>query len=144
MAGRRPVRRLRRPLLAGAGWARVPVAKRRGALRDTDEGERFDDYAIRRDWRTGEALPDATVVRRELAGAPTLEVVGSSKAKVEILFWDTITQVRADLAGVSGNDLHSSRAANGNKWVWRLDIAAPVSHDRCMDHAPWNGSATTS
>ena len=57
-------------------WARVPVAKRRGALRHTDEGERFDDFAIRQEWWTGDALPEATVVRRELAGVPKVEVVG--------------------------------------------------------------------
>ena len=51
-------------------WARVPVSKRRGALRHTDEGERFDDFAIRQEWWTGDALPDAKVVRRELAGVP--------------------------------------------------------------------------
>ena len=39
-------------------------------------------------------------MRRELAGAPKVEVVGLSKVKVEELFWDTITQIRADLAGV--------------------------------------------
>jgi len=39
-------------------------------------------------------------VRRELAGLPRVEVVGRSKEKVEELFWDMITQVRADLAGV--------------------------------------------
>ena len=46
------------------------------------------------------ATPEAKVVRRELAGVPRVEVVGLSKEKVEELFWDTITQVRADLAGV--------------------------------------------
>jgi hypothetical protein len=46
------------------------------------------------------ALPEAKVVRRELAGVPRVEVVGLSKEKVEELFWDTITQVTADLAGV--------------------------------------------
>jgi hypothetical protein len=71
-----------------------------GELRHTDEGERFDDFAIRQEWWTGDALPDAKVVRRELAGVPRVEVVGLSKEKVEDLFWDTITQVRADLAGV--------------------------------------------
>ncbi len=81
-------------------WARVPVSKRRGALRNTDEGERFDDFAVRQEWWTGDALPDAKVVRRELAGVPRVEVVGSSREKVEELFWDTITQVRADLAGI--------------------------------------------
>ena len=39
------------------------------------------------------------MVRRELAGLPKVEVVGLAKEKVEELFWDTITQVRADLAG---------------------------------------------
>ena len=82
------------------GIARMPVAKRRGALRHTDEGERFDDFAIRQEWWTGEELPDATVVRRELAGVPKVEVAGLSKEKVEELFWDTVTQVRAELAGV--------------------------------------------
>ena len=38
-------------------WARVPVAKRRAALRHTDEGERFNDFAIRQEWWTGDALP---------------------------------------------------------------------------------------
>ena len=51
-------------------------AKRRGALRHTDEGERFDDFAIRQEWWTGDALPEAKVVRRELAGVPKIEVVG--------------------------------------------------------------------
>jgi hypothetical protein len=40
------------------------------------------------------------VVRRELAGAPRIEVVGRSKDKVEDLFWDAVTQARAELAGV--------------------------------------------
>ena len=81
-------------------WARVPVSKRRGELRNTRDGERFDDFDIRQEWWTGDGLPDAKVVRRELTGTPRVEVVGLSREKVEELFWDTITQVRADLAGV--------------------------------------------
>ena len=81
-------------------WARVPAAKRRGALRDTDDGERFDDFAIRQEWWTGEELPDAKVVRRELAGVPRVEVIGSSKEKVEEMFWDAITRIREQLAGI--------------------------------------------
>ena len=81
-------------------WARVPVSKRRAELRRTREDERFDDFDIRQEWWTGDALPEASVVRRELAGIPKVEVAGRSKAKVEELFWDTITQVRADLAGL--------------------------------------------
>jgi hypothetical protein len=81
-------------------WGRVPVSKRRGELRQTRESERFDDFEIRQEWWTGDALPDAKVVRRELAGVPRVEVAGLSRESVEELFWDTITQVRADLAGV--------------------------------------------
>ncbi len=81
-------------------WARIPASKRRGALRHTDEGDRFDDFAIRQEWWTGEELPEAKLVRRELAGVPRVEVVGKSKEEVEELFWDTITQIRAELAGI--------------------------------------------
>src|SRR4051812_14512445 len=45
----------------------------------TDAGERFDDFVVRQEWWTGDALPDAKVVRRELAGVPKVEVVGLSK-----------------------------------------------------------------
>ena len=81
-------------------WARMPVARRHSMLRNTDEGDRFDDFAIRQEWWTGEALPEATVVRHELAGEPKIEVVGLSKEKVEEIFWDAVTQARAELAGV--------------------------------------------
>jgi len=81
-------------------WGRVPASKRRAELRHTSDGERFDDFDIRQGWWTGDALPEAKVVRRELAGVPKVEVAGLSKERVEELFWDTITQVRADLAGV--------------------------------------------
>ena len=50
---------------------------------------------------TGDALPDTKVVRRKLAGVPKVEVAGLSKEFVEVLFWDTITQIRAELAEVS-------------------------------------------
>ncbi len=45
-------------------WARIPASKRRGALRHTDEGERFDDFAIRQEWWTGEGAA------RRQGGAP--------------------------------------------------------------------------
>jgi hypothetical protein len=67
-------------------WARVPVSKRRAELRHTRDGERRDDFDIRQEWWTGDALPDAKVVRRELAGIPRVEVAGLSKEKVEELF----------------------------------------------------------
>ncbi len=65
----------------------------------------FDDFAIRQEWWSGEALPEAKVVRRELAGVPSVEVVGLSRRRWRRCFWDTITQVRAELAGSPGNDL---------------------------------------
>ena len=88
------------PYWRAGWWARMPVSKRRGALRHTDEGERFDDFAIRQEWWSGEALLEATVVCRELAGVPKIEVVGLFKEKVEEIFWDAVTQARAELAGV--------------------------------------------
>ena len=91
------------PYWRAGWWARVPAAKRRSMLRHTDDGDRFDDFAIRQEWWTGEALPEAKVVRRELAGVPKIEVVGLSKEKVEEMFWDAVTQARADLAGVQRN-----------------------------------------
>jgi hypothetical protein len=100
MAGRCPAGRLRRPLLARGVVGARPGRQAARGVRQTDEGERFDDFAIRQEWWTGEAIPEAKVVRRELAGLPRVEVVGLSKEKVEELFWETITQVRADLAGV--------------------------------------------
>ena len=81
-------------------WARVPVSERRAALRRTGDGERFDDFDICQEWWTGDALPEATVVRRELTGVPKIEVVGRSKEKVEEIFWEAVTQARAELAGV--------------------------------------------
>ena len=125
-------------------WARVPVAKRRGALRHTDEGERFDDFSIRQEWWTGDALPEATVVRREVAGVPRVEVVGLSKEKVEELFWETITQVRAGLASASRKGFPSIERkmetnGHGSSTLPLLSVMMTV-----WIHPRWNGSATTS
>jgi hypothetical protein len=89
------------PFWRAQWWARVPVSKRRAELRHTRDGERFDDFEIRQEWWTGDALPDAKVMRRELARDTHGRPSGLSKEKVEELFWDTITQLRADLATVS-------------------------------------------
>ena len=87
---------------------------------DSDEAHRFaHDYN--------------GIARRELAGVPRVEVVGLSKEKVEELFWDTITQVRADVAGVARKELPLFRVADGTKRVYQLDIAAHIRHDDCMD-----------
>ena len=114
-------------------WARVPVAKRRGALRHTDEGERFDDFAIRQEWWTGDALPEAKVVRRELAGVPRVEVVGPVEGEGggTVLGHDHPGQGRP---GRGTQEIVSAiSAAGGKKRAWRLDIAASVRHDAPMD-----------
>ena len=113
-------------------------------MRHTDEGDRFDDFAIRQEWWTGDALPEAKVVRRELAGVPKIEVVGLSKEKVEeaLLGHDHPGQGRP---GGHPEEINSALcAADGKKRAWRVDIAALVRHDASWIDTPWNGSATTS
>ena len=46
------------------------------------------------------SAPEAKVVRRELTGVAKVEVVGRSKDKVEEIFWEAVTQARAELAGI--------------------------------------------
>ena len=60
-------------------------------------------FAIRQESWTGEALPEAKVVRREVAGVAKVEVVGLSKEKVEELFWDTIPRSAPTWPGSRGN-----------------------------------------
>ena len=68
--------------------------------KDRNRSRPVASFAIRQEWWTGAALPEAKVVRRELTGVPKIEVAGLSKEKVEEIFWDTVTQARAELAGV--------------------------------------------
>ena len=120
-------------------------AKRRGALRHTDEGERFDDFAIRQEWWTGDALPEATVVRRELAGVPKIEVVGPVQGEGG----GDSSGTRSPRPGPSWRE---SRGNNFRYFVRRMernghsDSTLPllcVMMTAWID-APWNGSATTS
>ena len=93
---------------------------------------------------TGEALPEAKVVRRELAGVPNVEVVGLSKEKGEETFWDSVTELRADLAGTRGSDFrHFARRMERNGHGGSTFPPWCVMIDSWID-APWNGSATTS
>ena len=101
MAGRCPARRLRRPVLAGGvvgAAAGQPSVAASCATPTRANGSTTTPSA--KQWWTGDALPEAKVVRREMAGTPRIEVAGVSKEKVEELFWETVTQVRAELAGV--------------------------------------------
>ena len=52
------------------------MSKRRGELRHTREAERFDDFEIRQEGWTGDALPDAKVVRRDAEGGSGWAVEG--------------------------------------------------------------------
>ena len=115
-------------------WARVPISKRRGALRHTDEGDRFDDFAIRQEWWTGDALPEATVVRREMAGVPKIEVVGPVQGEGggDLLGGGHPGPRR--VGGSSQEIAAAIRAASGMKWAWQFDIAALVRHYRL--HGP--------
>jgi len=80
--------------------AYVITAKRRGALRHTDESNRFDDFAIRQEWWTGETVPEAKVVRREVAGVPTVRWSGCPRRSWRNCSGTPPPQVPGDLAGV--------------------------------------------
>ncbi len=79
-----PARSIRRPVLAravvGAGAGQVSVAASCATPARVSDSMNFE---IRQEWWAGDALPDAKVVRRELAGVPRVEVAGRSKEKVE-------------------------------------------------------------
>jgi hypothetical protein len=86
-----PARRLRRPYRHVDWWAGRPVAKQRGAPRHIDERERFDDFAIRQEWWTGEVRPRGHGGAPGLAKAPKIEVAVSPRDKVKELFWEAVT-----------------------------------------------------
>lgn len=100
-----PARRLRRALTGGRSGGRVPASKCRALLRHTGDGERRDDFAINQECWTGDALPDAKVVHRELARVPKVEVVGLSEEKVEDTFSTRLPRSGPTWPEVTGNDL---------------------------------------
>jgi hypothetical protein len=93
-------------------WARMPVSKRRAALRHTDDGDRFDDFAIRQEWWTGEALPKAKVVRRELAGAPRSRSSGCPRRMSRR---SSGTRSGTGRAGRSPDEITSTTSSGGRK-----------------------------
>jgi hypothetical protein len=96
-------------------WARVPASKRRGDCGTPVAADAGSAADARQEWWTEDALPDAKVVLRELAWVAKVEVVGLSKEKVEELFCNAITQLRADLAGVPRNLFPSLHAEDRKK-----------------------------
>ena len=126
-------------------WARVPAAKRRGCAAHTDGGERFDDFAIRQEWWTGDALPEAKVVRRELAGVPRVEVVGSVQGE------GGGTVLGHNYPGQSGSGGRATEVVSvisPTRWK-QMGMAARHCRPRCVmitswTKVRWNGSATTS
>ena len=129
----------------GPYWrARVPVSKRRAELRRTREDERFDDFEIRQEWWIGDALPDAMVVHRELAGVPKVEVVGQSKEKWKSCSGTPSPRSESISQAYPGTSFRLFRTK-------RKQIGVVARHRRpssVMIHlwtdTPWNGSATTS
>ena len=82
-------------------------------------------------------------MRREL-GTPKVEVAGRSKENVEELFWDTITQVRADLAGIQ-----RKKVLHFMQWIEQNGHGDSTLPPSCVmiepwTDTPWNASATTS
>jgi hypothetical protein len=125
-------------------WARVPVSKRRGDLRHTREGERRDDFDIRQEWWTGGALPEAKVVRRELARIPGWRWLGCRRRR-----WRNCSGRRSPRSGpiwreCEGSSFHCvvrriERNGHGHSTLPPLSVMMAV-----WTNAPWNGSATTS
>ena len=73
-----------------------------------------------------------------------VEVVGRSREKVEEIFREAVTQVRADLAGIRGinfRDFVRQMDINGNSESTLPLLSVMMT---AWTDAPWNGSATTS
>lgn len=57
---------------------------------------------IKSDWHTGSALPKAAVTWRRATHPPGMvKVRGTSKGHVEKVLYDTIAQVKAEMAGIA-------------------------------------------
>jgi hypothetical protein len=83
-----------------ARWtARMPAAKRPSESRDAPR-DRYGDFEVKREWWTGDAVPEVQVVRREIAGMPHVEVIGLSKERVEQALFDTVVEIRERLEGI--------------------------------------------
>jgi hypothetical protein len=81
-------------------WARVPVSKRRTELRHTAKASDSMTSTSARNGGPATLCPTPRWCAGNWPGCPESRWLGMPKEKVEELFWDTITQVRADLAGV--------------------------------------------
>ena len=53
----------------------MPAAKRPSEGLDAPR-DRYGDFEVKREWWTGDAVPDVQVVRREIAGMPHVQVIG--------------------------------------------------------------------
>ena len=112
-------------------WVRVPVAKvavHRGTR------VRANGLTTSPSARNGPGMPRRTPrwCAGNWPGCPALEVVGLSRVKVEEMFWDTITQVRADWPK-SPEMISAILCVGWNETGMALDPSALVRHDACMD-----------
>ena len=133
MAGRCPAGRLRRPVLAGGVVGAGAGQQASRTLRHTDEGERFDDFAIRQQWWTGDALPDANMRAPGTGRVLKVEVVGRSKRR-----WRRSSGTRSPRSGPTWPESRGNRFRYFVRQMERnghsvLDIAALIRHDACMD-----------
>jgi hypothetical protein len=117
----------------GLIWERAGISKRRGGLRRTRDGERRDDFDIRRQRWTGDALPAPGSAIANCPGYARPQVAVLSNEKLTETSGTRLPQLTVDPARASRNLLPLRRALDGNKWAWQLDIAAPLRHDRSMD-----------
>ena len=89
-------------------WARVPVSKRRGALRHTDEGNGSTTSPSGRSGGPATRCPKPRWCAGNWPEHPRSRWPGDPRRRWRRLFWDTVTQARAELAGVRGNNCHYS------------------------------------
>ena len=81
-------------------WARVPAAKRRSMLRHTDEGERFDDFAIPRSSGPGTRCPRPPWCAGNWPGCRRSRWSGCPRRRWRKSSGRRSPRSRADLAGV--------------------------------------------
>lgn len=129
MAHRCPARRLRRLLLAARSDRResppASVALCCGTPATTTARRLRHPSRMLHPQRTPRRQGSTPQTR----GMPKVEVVGLSWENVGESFWNTISQVRCDLAGVYWKLFPLFHALDRKKQAWRLDIAALVRHD---------------
>ena len=95
------------------------AAKRPSESRDAPR-DRYGDFEVKREWWTGDVVPEVQVVRGEIAGMPHVQVIGLSKEKVEQALLDTVVEIRERLKGIKLSPRQRPSASG--------QVRAPVFH----------------